>query len=299
MKGMSFFIHMKYIKKIAALFLLTSMLTSLHACSKKPEPTVNPYEGMVQVSNGMGGLMWAPIYENLALNNYDSASFYSDGSFINYEDPNFQVMRGIDVSVHQESINWELVADDGISFAMIRAGYRGYTVGQLNTDETFYQNIEGALAAGLKVGVYFFSQAVTADEAVEEADFLLSLIEDYDISMPVAFDWEYVESENGARSDDISGDVLTRCARAFCDRIRSAGYDPAVYFDKRLGYYEYNLDQLSDVKFWVVALGESPDFYYDHYMWQYSFTGQVSGINMDVDLNLCFVQSDSVSSEIA
>ena len=287
---------MKYNKNFIAALMAALLLFSSSACSKKPkaEPEFDPYEGMVQVSNGMGGLMWAPIYESLAVNSYDAGSFYADGAFLNYSDPNVHTVRGIDVSFYQKTIDWDLVAQDGISFAMIRAGYRGTTVGNISADEMFLQNIEGALNAGLDVGVYFFSQAVTPEEAIEEADFVLELVSGYELSMPIAFDWEN-EGNNDARTDNLSGSVLTDCALAFCERISNAGYEPAIYFYRKLGYYEYNLDKIAHIKFWVAAPGEYPDFYYDHYMWQYSFTGKVNGIDEPVDLNMYFEQYSSLA----
>jgi len=284
------------IQKNKVIAALISTLILLSACSKKPtpKPEPNPHEGMVQVSNGMGGLMWAPIFENLDLNKYDADSFYSDGAFLNYSDPEFSVAKGIDVSFYQKSIDWNLVAQNDIDFAMIRAGFRGTTVGNISVDEMFFQNIEGALNAGLDVGVYFFSQAVNTQEAIEEAEFVLDLVSDYNISLPIAFDWEN-EGRGDARTDNLPGSLLTDCALAFCDRISSAGYEPAVYFYKKLGYYEYDLDKIADIKFWVAAPGEYPDFYYDHFMWQYSFTGNVNGIDEPVDLNLYFEKNPSLA----
>jgi lysozyme len=157
-------------------------------------------------------------------------------------------------------------------------------------DEMFRSNIEGALAAGLQVGVYFFSQAVNAEEAREEAGFILELIKDYDVTFPVAFDWERIEGETESRTYDLPGETLTDCALAFCETVKDAGYEPAVYFYRDLGYNEYDLNRLKGLKFWVGAVGGYPDFYYEHQIWQYSFTGTVDGIGGGVDLNMCFTE---------
>ena len=132
---------------------------------------------------------------------------------------------GVDVSYYQGEIDWEKVKASGIEFAIIRLGYRGYgEEGKLAEDKMAYQNIEGALEAGLKVGIYFFSQAITVEEAVEEAEFVLKRIEKYDITMPIVYDWEYISEE--ARTAKMDRRTLTECYKAFCEKITEAGYTP-------------------------------------------------------------------------
>lgn len=147
---------------------------------------------------------------------------------------------GIDVSTHQGEIDWQAVAGDGVEFAMIRLGYRGYTAGSLNLDARFVQNIEGALEAGLKVGVYFFSQAITVEEAIEEAQFVLDALEPYAglLDFPVVFDWEDIGTTT-ARTYKLDTDILNACALAFCGEIEAAGYEPMIYFYPNLGAKRY------------------------------------------------------------
>ena len=185
------------------------------------------------------------------------------------------------------AIDWQAVADSGVEFAMIRVGYRGYSQGALQMDERFRENMDGALAAGLDVGVYFFSQATSVLEAEEEADFVLSAIRGYPIKYPVAFDWEFIDGAE-ARTNGMDGDTVTQCATAFCDLISVAGYTPMVYFNQELGYLFYQLDQLDASQFWLAEYDTKPDFFYDFEMWQYTHTGAVPGIQGNVDLNLAF-----------
>lgn len=196
-----------------------------------------------------------------------------------------ETLTGIDVSEHQGKINWQAVAADGIDFAMIRMGYRGSTAGGLYEDKFFRTNVTEALKAGLSVGVYFYSQAVTVAEAEEEADYVLSCIKDYDISFPVVFDWEIVGGED-ARTYSLSRAKLCECTRAFCDKIAGAGYDPMVYFTQYLGYRKYILRNLSDYGFWYAEYEPQPHIAFDFDMWQYSETGTVAGVDGGVDLNL-------------
>ena len=282
---------------IIILSLISLSLSAMTGCSKKPEPTVDPYEGMVQVSDGMGGLMWVELYDDVPVSSLQAGDFYRDGQFVQFAGDGFAVKRGIDVSFYQGDIDWQSVQSAGIEFVMIRAGYRGYSEGVIYEDTKFRQNIDGAKAAGLEVGVYFFSQAIDTKEAVEEAEFVLALIDGYELDFPVAFDWERIGNDDPSRTDHVNGATLTECALAFCDTIREGGFEPMVYLYRRLGYFDYNLSDLLGLKLWVGALGEFPDFYYEHYIWQYSIKGSIDGIVGDVDLDICFIRNDPESEE--
>ena len=199
-----------------------------------------------------------------------------------------RTLTGVDVSEHQGDIDWKKVAADGIDFAMIRMGYRGSTAGGLYVDECFEKNIQGAVKAGIPVGVYFYSQAVTMDEAREEAQFVLRNIRDYDVTLPVVFDWEIVGGSD-ARTYAMSRRELCDCARTFCDTIAGAGYDPMIYFTQYLAYRKYILRNLADCAFWYAQYDPQPRIAFDFDMWQYSETGTVAGIEGNVDLNIYFV----------
>lgn len=200
-----------------------------------------------------------------------------------------QTLTGIDVSEHQGEINWKKVAADGVDFAMIRLGYRGSTQGGLYLDEYFKRNIAAATAAGLKVGVYFFSQAIDPREAAEEAAFVLENLEGYTVTFPVVFDWEIVGG-SAARTYSVSRRTLVECTRAFCEAVRDKGYTPMIYFTRYLGYRKYILRNLTDYGFWYAEYDSQPRFAFDFDMWQYSETGKVSGVDGNVDLNIWFVR---------
>lgn len=223
--------------------------------------------------------------EGMPLNPYKVSAFSLDekGRVI-YELG--EARTGVDVSTYQKEIDWQAVAADGIDFAILRLGYRGYTAGGLFMDQTFEQNLQGALDAGLDVGVYFFSQAITPQEAEEEADYILNAIRGYEITYPIAFDWEPISPGNDARTDSLDNDTLTRCAGAFCTKIQEAGYQPAVYFNQSLGYLRYDLRELTEYTLWLAEYDTKPDFYYHFDLWQYTHTGRVAGIEGDVDLDL-------------
>ena len=230
----------------------------------------------VQRRDGFPMLSWAP----------DNFSADSRGR-LTYAGA--RTLTGIDVSEHQGSIDWSKVAADGVDFAMIRLGYRGSTQGQLYLDDYFERNITGANAAGVPVGVYFYSQAIDPREAEEEARYVLEHLKDHRVDFPVVFDWEIVGGSS-ARTYSVSRRTLCRCARAFCDAVKAQGYQPMIYFTRYLGYRKYILRDLTDYGFWYAEYGERPRFAFDFDMWQYSETGQVSGIDGDVDLNIWFVR---------
>ena len=225
--------------------------------------------------------------EGMPVNPYDRAAFSTDSrGRVLYEKDGKRGKTGIDVSTYQNEIDWPAVAADGIDFAILRLGYRGYTEGGLFMDQSFAQNLQGALDAGLEVGVYFFSQAITPEEAEAEAAYILNAIEGRTITYPIAFDWETITPGSGARTEGLDGQTLTKCAAAFCEKIQAAGYVPAVYFNQTLGYLHYDLRELTDYGLWLAEYDSKPDFYYHFDLWQYSHTGQVAGIEGDVDLDL-------------
>ncbi|MGN0666349.1 MAG: glycoside hydrolase family 25 protein [Huintestinicola sp.] len=199
---------------------------------------------------------------------------------------------GIDVSSYQGKIDWNAAAADGVEFAIIRAGYRGYETGSLNEDKYFRRNIEGAKAAGIDTGVYFYSQALNEEEALEEADFLLSLLNESgaDISLPVVFDWEFPTDEDPARTDNMTAEAQILCCKAFCDRIKSAGYDPMYYATVNTALFRYDMGELSDYSLWIAEYGERTAFTYDYAIWQYSCSGVVDGIDALTDLNIMIVK---------
>ena len=262
------------------------------------EDEPDPYAGMVEVPYGTEGTVWTKLQEGVPVSSFTAGQFEPDGQYIRYTGTDYTAVTGVDVSEHQRDIDWQQAADAGISFAMIRAGYRGSTAGSLYTDLYFFENMTGASAAGLDIGVYFFSQATTKAEAVAEAHYLLALLEDSGVAvtMPVVFDWEETGMED-ARTTELTGDTITDCAAAFCRTITDAGYEAGVYLNRHMGYYSYDLTRLTDYMIWFAAPGEWPDFYYSHAMWQYTFTGQVPGIPADVDLDLYFTPAAAQTTE--
>ena len=190
---------------------------------------------------------------------------------------------GIDVSKHNGNIDWNAVRNSGVSFAIIRCGYRGSATGVLVEDEKFRTNIKGAKAAGLKVGVYFFCQAVNEIEAVEEASMAVSLVSSYGLDMPIFLD---VESAGG-RGDRISKEARTAVCRAFCQTVQNSGYSAGIYANKTWFNEKINVGSLTSYKIWLAQYASTPTYTTTRYdMWQYSSKGRINGISGDVDLDI-------------
>lgn len=255
---------------------------------KKEEESVDPHAGQVYINDGFG-MVWMTPLAGVDVNDLDTAQLRTVNGQPQYTGGSYETMYGVDVSEHQWDISWPQVAASGVDYAMIRLGYRGYTEGGLFEDPYYRTNMDGALAAGMDVGVYFFSQAITVQEAIEEAEYVLERLKGYEVRMPVVFDWEKIETDGFARTDGLDSAILTDCAVAFCQTVANAGYDACVYFNRHLGYYELDLSRLTAYKFWLALPGDYPDFYYKSDMWQYSFSSTVPGIEGETDMNMFFL----------
>lgn len=202
---------------------------------------------------------------------------------------NISSKTGIDVSKYQPEIDWNLVQASGIEFVMVRLGYRGYgEEGRLVEDECFRSHVEGALKAGLPVGVYFFSQAVDKEETLEEVQFVLERIRDYDITYPVVFDTEEIKNDT-ARTDNLPGEQFTENCITFCDAIEEAGYDSMIYANMKWLAFTLDIEALKDYDIWYADYEELPQNPYAFAMWQYTEEGEVPGIPGNVDINLLLI----------
>ena len=220
--------------------------------------------------------------------NFENENIIASDGFLEYKvDGETKSVKGIDVSKFQGDIDWQKVADSGVKYAMIRLGLRGYETGNLVTDENFKANVEGATAAGIDVGVYFFTQAVNPAEAREEAEYVLNEIEGYNITYPIAIDVEDLYNDK-ARSYNQSKESRTECAIAFMDAIKAAGYNPAIYGNLNTFTKLVEVNKLGEYDKWFALYDTQIYFPYEITVWQYSDKGRIDGIEGDVDLNITF-----------
>ena len=230
------------------------------------------------------------IVEDLPKNTYDNDLFQvNEQGFLTYNSDDYTCKIGIDVSRYQGTIDWTQVKEVGVDFAILRLGYRGYGTGKIVLDNTFYQNLEGALENDIEVGVYFFSQAISPAEAEEEAQYCMNALKGYDITYPIIFDWEDPNGSGEVRTDELDDKVLTQCAVAFCEAVKAGGYQPMVYSNLTYFYLHFDLNDLVNYPFWLAQYNATPSFYYHFDMWQYGDAGIVPGIDGKVDLNIHFI----------
>ncbi len=272
---------------IALAALLLAVYAVVQHFDRRAEIGNDPHYGMVEVFNGES-YVWIVPEEDVPKNTFEKDDFAADPEGnLTYVGGEYKASRGVDVSQFQGDIDWQAVYDSGVRFAVLRAGGRYYGSGELYSDDKFLENLEGARSAGLRVGAYFFSQAISVEEAREEARYVLELIGDRELDLPVFFDWERIV-DSDARTHALDNETLTECAVTFCEEMKAAGFGPGVYVYNDTGYHGYDLSRLQDYMLWCAGVGSYPYFYYAHTVWQYSFRGAVPGINGDCDLNMMF-----------
>ncbi len=227
------------------------------------------------------------INDELAKNNFNIDNLSEDelGRYVYSSDGELTSRFGIDVSSHQGDIDWEAVKAEGVEFVFVRAVYRGYGTGKLVVDEKCLQNIEGAQAVGIDVGVYVFSQAISQAEVLEEASTVISLLDGYTLQLPIVFDVEKV-ADSSARTNALTVQERTDLTKAFLEAVKNAGYQPMFYHNTEMGAMLLDLTQLTEYPKWFA--GYNREFYwpYEYDIWQYSETGRVNGINGNVDLDI-------------
>ncbi len=262
-----------------------------------PVPVDHFYERAghkILLSDDTFGQIWLPVLSDVPLSEHplENMQMLPNGRMVSLdENGNLNALTGIDISAHNTVTDWAALKADGIDFVMLRAGYRSYGVGtgKLFKDDRFREYYRAAKDAGLLVGAYFFSQAVSEEEAVEEAILTAEMLEGCELDFPVAFDWELIfHDDEGARTDNVPVDTLTDCVLAYCQNLESFGYQTMVYQNKRTTLFKLDMPRLKDIPFWLAEYGDGPTYIYNYDMWQYSCKGTVAGIEGNVDLNLCF-----------
>lgn len=216
---------------------------------------------------------------NLVLSEDKELTYVQDGEVVS--------RKGIDVSKFQGEIDWEAVKNDGVEYAYVRVGIRGYESGAIVLDENFHDNVTGARANDIGVGAYFFGQAVNEEEAVEEAQTVLENLKGYDITEPVVYDVEAVSSAN-ARTKDLTKEERTRITAAFCEKIKEAGYTPMIYGNVKTFMMLLENEKLEEYDKWFASYRDVLYYPYKIKLWQYSESGRVDGIEGKVDMNIAF-----------
>lgn len=255
-------------RKCAGLVLAVLLVASLCGCGLKKDPPK---------------ITARPTRPTVPTNPYNARDFEFDGRFLHCTAG--ESLAGIDVSAHQGQIDWQQVKDYGVEFAFIRLGYRGYDTGEICVDEYAAYNLEQARKAGLLVGAYFFSQAINEQEALEEANFALDVLNGFQLDLPLVYDWEHMVEED-ARTDHVKKDELMVCVKTYCAAVERSGYRAMVYFNRSLAGTHLELAELTEYPFWLAAYTDSLNYPYRMEFWQYTETGSVAGIEGPVDLDI-------------
>lgn len=243
------------------------------------------------ITNRDGSEEWVLISPYLAKNTLDFTRMEDNGGLKRYMENGRKISYvGVDISKHTGKIYFPGLKAAGIDYVMIRLGSRGYSSGQIALDENFKENIDGALEAGLDVGIYFYSQAISQDEAVQEANFVVQNLEPYrgKVKYPVAFNMGFVSNDK-SRVEGLSREEKTNVTISFAEAVKAAGYVPMVYGDKEWLIKEVDLAKLQDYDIWLSQEEDIPDYPYRYAMWQYDTDGILNGIDGGADLNICFV----------
>lgn len=236
-----------------------------------------------------GEYVFIPLSETLKKHSYDQEQIIQteDGLMEYYIGEEKVSHKGIDISKFQGDINWNLVAEDNVEFVFMRVGLRGYGTGEIVLDQNYESYIKGATEALIDVGLYFFTAAITEEEAIEEAEFVLDQIKGYDIACPIVIDVEDVLSDS-ARMNDLTATERTDIVIAFCERIKAAGYEPMIYGNMKTFLIMLEMERLEEYKKWFAYYNAPIYFPYQFDIWQYTEKGSVNGISTDVDLNISF-----------
>ena len=282
----------------AAALLLIAVLVMSRAYLPKPADPEDP-EILLHQQQETEEVPWPPLEtwleptvpetepENPTIppdrNPYDRFDFqYDRHNYLKLQ--NLTSYAGVDVSAFQGNIDWKKVKQSGIDFAIIRLGYRGYESGKLVEDQYARENLKNAKEAGLRIGAYFFSQALNIKETDQEIQFMLKILGDTELDMPVVLDWEI--PANTARTRNMDSRTLTDIQRHFCGQMRDQGYQPMIYFNWHQSEHLYVLHELEDYPFWLALYQDRMTYPWKVEMWQYSDKGKVPGINGNVDLNV-------------
>lgn len=243
------------------------------------------------ITNRNGEEEWVLISPYLTKNTIDFTKIEEKAGLKRYmENGRDTSYVGVDISKHTGKVNFTSMKAAGVDYVMIRLGSRGYSTGQISLDENFKENIEGAIEAEMDIGVYFYSQAVSPEEAIQEANFVIQNLEPYraHVKYPVAFDMEFVSNDK-SRIEGLSREDKTTVTATFAEGIRAAGYVPMIYGGKEWLIKEIDLAKLQDYDVWLSQEADIPDYPYLYTMWQYDTNSVLNGIDGGADLNICFV----------
>lgn len=236
-----------------------------------------------------GKKVWYEILSDVDKHDYDfNNKLINENNKIKYKDGDKESVAGIDLSKHNGNVDFSKLKEAGIDFVMLRIAARGYGSGIINLDEKFVEYATAAKSNGIDIGVYFYSQAINKDEAIEEACYAVGAVANFGVKYPIAIDVETVEGD-ASRTDNLTVNERSEYVKAFCDTVKQYGYNPIIYANKSMLVAGLDLKMLDEYDVWLADTSVPTDYPYDFSMWQYNNTGAIDGIEGNVDLNISFI----------
>ena len=248
-------------------------------------------EGYISITDDKGKKTYYEIIKDAPKNDYDLAGSLSRDSvngLLSYKDNKREAVKGVDLSKYNGTVDFAKLKENGIGFAMLRLGSRGYGTGSISLDEKFVEYAQNAQLSGILIGAYFYSQAVNETEAIEEANYIVGAVSGFNVKYPIAIDMEKVESDE-ARTDKLTNKERTAIVKAFCDAVKGYGYKPVIYASREMLIADLNLEELTDYDVWLADDNIPTDYPYRFGMWQYDKKGKIDGITGDIDLDISFI----------
>ncbi len=232
---------------------------------------------------------WVTISPYITKNKYDLKGFSYEPPIMKYYENGKNISSmGVDISKETGDVDFSKLKKAGVQFVMIKVGARGYGNGQITLDDHFAEYMKAASEAGLNIGVYFFSQAITKEEALEEANLVYQNIKDYKITYPIAFDMEKITGDI-SRIDTLTKEEKSNIALVFLQSLKDVGYKGIIYGNKEWLIQQINLSTVGSFDIWLSQIGDVPDYPYKFSMWQYTQSGKIDGITGDANLDICFI----------
>ncbi len=260
---------------------------SLNKDSKDDAP--KDKENYLAVEGYNGKKTYYEILSDVPKNDYDfESNLIHENGMVSYKDSKREGIKGVDLSKYNGTVDFAKLKDAGVRFAMLRLGSRGYGTGTITLDEKFVEYAQNAQLAGIQTGAYFYSQAISEAEAIEEANYIVGAVSGFNIKYPIAIDIETVSGDE-ARTDKLTSKERTAVVKTFCDTVKGYGYKPVVYATRDMIITGLDLVELGDYDIWLSDENVPTDFPYKFTMWQYNKKGRIDGIDQDIDLDISFI----------
>ena len=258
--------------------------------NRRDDGNIDEYgDGYIAITDDNGRKKYYEILSDVPKNDYDFENdLINENGVLTYKNNRRESIKGVDLSKYNGSVDFNKLKENGVGFAMLRLGSRGYGTGKISLDERFVEYAQNAQLAGIQIGAYFYSQAINENEAVEEANYIVGAVSGFNVKYPIAIDVEHVSGDE-ARTDKLTSEERTAIVKSFCDTVKGFGYKPVIYATKDMLVAGLDLEDLTDYDVWLSDDSVPTDYPYRFSMWQYNRRGHIDGITGDIDFDMSFI----------